>query len=86
MCFGHECELWHDTIDESSFDTFGNERMFVMTTWHTDETPEDVAEFFSLWTHFDEWNPDHYLLATIGKDMEIESRLLSEITKHQILV
>lgn len=42
---GKDCELWHDIMDEL-FVGFGEERdFFMITTWHTGETLEDVIEF-----------------------------------------
>jgi len=42
---GKDCELWHDIMDEL-FVGFGEERdFFMMTTWHTDESLEDVIGF-----------------------------------------
>jgi hypothetical protein len=42
---GKDCELWHDIMDEL-FVGFGEERDFLMmTTWHTDESLDNVVEF-----------------------------------------
>lgn len=42
---GKDCELWHDIMDEI-FVGYGEERDFHMdTTWHEDETLEEVIEF-----------------------------------------
>lgn len=42
---GKDCELWHDVMDEY-FVGNGEERDFLMlTTWHDDETLEEIIEF-----------------------------------------
>ena len=42
---GKDCELWHDIMDEI-FVGFGKERDFLMiTTWHNDETLDNVVQF-----------------------------------------
>lgn len=42
---GKDCELWHDVMDEI-FVSDGKERdFFMITTWHTDETLDEVIEF-----------------------------------------
>jgi hypothetical protein len=42
---GKDCELWHDVMDEFYVGN-GDERDFLMlTTWHTDQTLEEVIEF-----------------------------------------
>lgn len=43
---GKDCELWHDIMDELLVGPFGDDRdFFMITTWHTDETLEEVIEF-----------------------------------------
>ena len=46
---GLQCEQWHDMVDETfvSLDLSPGEyeRRFIMTTWHTDGSMRDVAEF-----------------------------------------
>lgn len=42
---GNDCELWHDIMDEF-FAGDREEREFsLITTWHTDETLQEVIEF-----------------------------------------
>ena len=42
---GTDCELWHDIMDEL-FVGYGEPRNFSMiTTWHEDETLEEVVRF-----------------------------------------
>ena len=51
-CHGETCELWHDVIDEVSImeklyepDEVDDE-LQIMTTWHTDDSPEEVTNYF----------------------------------------
>ncbi len=42
---GKDCELWHDIMDEL-FIGFGEDRdFFMITTWHKNESLENVIEF-----------------------------------------
>lgn len=42
---GKDCELWHDIMD-GLFVGYGEERDFLMiTTWHDDESLDEVIEF-----------------------------------------
>ena len=42
---GKDCELWHDIMDEI-FVGAGEERdFFLITTWHEDETLDEVIDF-----------------------------------------
>lgn len=68
-CFGHECELGHDTIDESYIATDPNydppEDTLIMTTWHDDEPLIDVMHFMIRCTSIDEDEPSHFLVVSI---------------------
>jgi len=49
LAWGHECSVWDDAVDwanvsEFDFKTIPPER-FVMTTWHENETMEEVFWF-----------------------------------------
>jgi hypothetical protein len=75
VAWGVECEVWHDTVDETNlarFD-FGDtpDDRFVMTTWHTDE-PLSEAMWFARHCAF---HPDVELdetviihIATVGRE------------------
>ena len=70
-CFGHECELWHDTIDESYIATDPNfdppEETHIMTTWHADAPLTDVIHFMIRSTSIDEDEPSHFLVVSIDE-------------------
>ena len=54
---GKDCELWHDVMDELFVGDASFERdFFMMTTWHTDETLDEVIEFARV-LHID--HPDN---------------------------
>jgi len=43
---GKDCELWHDIMDELMVGDGSIDRdFFMVTTWHTNETVEEVLEF-----------------------------------------
>jgi len=45
---GKDCEMWHDIMDEI-FVGDGIERdFFMVTSWHQDETLEEVIEFAKI--------------------------------------
>ena len=49
VAWGAECEVWHDTVDETSLEMFDfadiPDDKFVMTTWHTDEPLAEAMWF-----------------------------------------
>lgn len=73
VCGGVDCERWHDDADvafaalEASSDT---DVPFVMTTWHHDESVEDVAFFATYCTNFDDHDFTCLLVLVVGKASE----------------
>lgn len=72
VCVGHACSSWDDSIDMAHLATDANfdppESELVMTTWHDDESIEDVAEFFVRATSFDGFEPRRFLVVCLGGD------------------
>lgn len=70
VCAGHECAKWDTSVDMAYLATDENlsppNETFVMTTWHEDETVEDVIFFGLMCATFDEHNFTRYLVLSIG--------------------
>ncbi len=81
MATGHEASSWDDSIDIASIDRYPNsdppDSEFIVTTWHDNETPDDIAQFFVLNTTFDFFRPSNFLILHIGQ----ESELLENLTR-----
>tara|TARA_R110000744_G_scaffold141927_1_gene253401 strand:+ start:33 stop:446 length:414 start_codon:yes stop_codon:yes gene_type:complete len=49
MAWGHKCETWDDSVDFAHLEQSGwdvaSDDQFVITTWHSDESLEDVFFF-----------------------------------------
>lgn len=49
MAWGAACSSWDDSVDEANLEQFDHgeipEDEFIMTTWHDDESLEDVLRF-----------------------------------------
>jgi hypothetical protein len=82
---GTECERWHDIADSQFFALFPTEperdANFVMTTWHTDESPEDVIFFLVYGTNFEEHDFKEFLVLQFGDDAVVESQLKAVIAR-----
>ena len=80
---GATCEQWHDEVDEAyiarTLEPETDER-FVMTTWHTDESVEDVAFFFVWNTNFDEHDFRQFVVLQLGSDPAVAERLRRGVT------
>lgn len=57
MVLGHECSIWDDVLDETYVDFYNNELPIdtcFMTTWHENETLDEVIEFAKIGMQFEE--------------------------------
>lgn len=74
MAWGIDCSLWDDSIDEANIAKFFPKSVpadqFVMTTWHSDESIDDV--FFYA---------KHNALLSYD-DVELEDLLVVDIGLH----
>lgn len=75
VCGGSKCELWHDIFDEvivepdiDGYIEILPDYPLVMTTWHTDEVPEEVAFYLVNCATFDELVFADYVLLTVGDE------------------
>jgi hypothetical protein len=76
VCSGAEGSAWDDAVDlayiESHPDNSRDSSEFVMTTWHDDETLEEIAAFFALNTTFDDFVPSLYIVVGIGSATPVD--------------
>lgn len=74
VCFGHECSLWDDAIDEANIeaDPALSDELFVMTTWHEGELPSEVVHFALNCTDSSKRTFRKYLVLFIGHDVTID--------------
>jgi hypothetical protein len=80
VCGGQDCEAWHDETDMvwamlSVELGQGLEMPAVMTSWHNNESEEDVVYFAFNLTNFDEHEFNKYLVLMIGSDHSEERRI-----------
>lgn len=82
LAWGVDCIVWDDTVDHATRKFYDPGEIpdegFVLTTWHTDDSLEDVfwqAQFVSNWTYGDQ-HLDLTLILDIS-DVERGSELLA---------
>lgn len=79
VCGGPDCEWWHHLTDElfvsRNLDATDEERKrnHVMTTWHAEESADDVAFFFVFNTSFDDVAFDRFLVLHLGDGPNLEA-------------
>ena len=73
VCGGVDCERWHDDADVAfaSLEASSHANVpFVMTTWHHNESVEDVVFFATYCTSFDDYDFKCLLVLVVGKESE----------------
>jgi hypothetical protein len=82
VCAGHLCSSWDDSIDmaylrRNNMET--NEKTFVMTSWHEDESVKDIVFHFLNVTWFDDFVPKNFLVVVIGNEPECLANIRQEV-------
>ena len=82
VCAGHLCSSWDDSIDMADLrrnDMETNEKTFVITSWHEDESLEDIVFHFLNVTWFDDFVPENFLIAVVGSDPVVLETIRQEV-------
>lgn len=86
LAWGANASSWDDSVDMAFIRTDPNfdppSDRFVMTTWHDNETIQDVVWFALTNTTFDSHDFRDYLALMIGEDPEIEAELVAAIQRQ----
>jgi len=84
VCGGYNCEEWHDSIDSVCIGNNKNsDKNFIMTTWHDDETIDDIVFFFVNNTSYENFIPENFCIVLLGKNLEIKNKILSALEKEK---
>lgn len=80
VCIGHNCSTWDDSVDWACVEVNpdSNDETLVMTTWHKNDTPEEIAHFFLNCTTFDSNVFDNFLVLSVGRNDALLSTIKRE--------
>ena len=80
VCMGHDCSSWDDSVDFANIeiDLELTRKKHVMTTWHDDDTVDEIANFFLCCTSYAGNTFDNFLVLSIG----CNDALLAEIQRE----
>lgn len=80
VCAGIHCSEWHDAIDIAYIVSDPNysppDSRFIMTSWHTGESLEEIVWFWLVLTNYDDNIFENFLLLTIGDSEDIEKEIM----------
>jgi hypothetical protein len=81
VCGGAGAESWHDAADEqvALLTATTTPDLFVMTTWHTNESMAEVAQYFTLQANVDDRNIRTHLVLLLGSVADIASELVAAV-------
>ena len=82
VCMGHDCSTWDDSVDFANMelDPELTPEKFVMTTWHSDDSVDSIANFFLNCTSFNDNTFDNFLVLSIGRNDELLAEIQRECT------
>ena len=85
VCGGVGCEQWHDDLDQVFImryldDESARESHFLMTTWHTGQSPEEVAFYFAHSADSERDDFTRFLIVHVGTDAGLAARLEAALT------
>lgn len=70
LAWGRECSSWDDSVDHANLEAFDYEDIpdehFVMTTWHENQTLDEVIEFAKFSNKYDDPKLEKLLFLHIG--------------------
>ena len=72
MAWGRDCSLWDDNVDCANIKNFTGDipdDKFIMTTWHNDETLEDVVDFATFSANHSRVPLETLVVLDIGPDV-----------------
>lgn len=83
-CYGHDCSSWDDSIDMVSVmdEVEGRSAPFVMTTWHADESLDEVVDFFAARARFDHWLPEAFVALVVGGPADLEAEVHAALARR----
>jgi hypothetical protein len=85
VCAGYKGSSWDDSIDMADIERNGDEvhdENLVMTTWHDDESLEDIVFFFLNNTGFDDFIAERFVVLHVGEDGSHLDQIRREIEKQ----
>jgi len=82
VCAGIKCSEWHDAIDAADVIRDPAGQNVVMTSWHENESIQDIVWFWLNATNFDDVVFENYLALFIG-DSKANSEIQSAISSSK---
>ena len=84
VCAGLKCSAWHDTIDTAEISRDPNIKNLIMTTWHENETAEDVVWYWLNLTNFEDIAFENYLALLVGTSKVIEEKIQNAVKNNDL--
>ncbi len=79
VCAGAGCDAWHDAVDLAALGSDPpRTAKDVMTTWHANESVDDVVEFFLRTAYFEPFQPN-YLVVQVGLNPQLEADVREKV-------
>jgi hypothetical protein len=88
MGYGIDGSSWDTAVDlafiHSDPSFHPPDERFVMTTWHDEDTPEEVASWLVWNTSFDFFVPENFLILNVGPEGLASAQVAEAAAKHLV--
>ncbi len=84
VCGGTDCSQWHDAIDMADIEKDPSFAHTIMTSWHAEETVEDIVWFWLNLTNYDDFVFENYIALIIGQPGDLERRIARAANENQL--
>jgi len=84
VCAGLKCSAWHDTIDTADISRDPNNKNLIMTTWHENQTSEDVVWYWLNLANFEDIALENYLALLVGTSNVIEEKIRNAVKNNDL--
>lgn len=84
VCAGLNCSEWTDAIDSADIIRDPTAKNLIMTTWHENETVEDIVWFWLNLTDFEGINFENYLALLLGDSNTVEEKIQEAIKNNSL--
>lgn len=81
VCWGHDCERWHDLLDhEFVMAHLDVEPPLMMTTWHPNDPVREVVWFLKNCTAVESFQSERLLVLFVGRNELVEEEFHAALT------
>jgi hypothetical protein len=88
VCAGEQCSQWHDAIDlvgiVADIESEPSHSQYIMTSWHTNESIEEVVWFWLNLTDYGDFNFQNYVALIVGQPGDLQAQIIRASSENEL--